>query len=685
MGFPDAPITLSAWVRVSIDKEMMIMSKLRMGFIVVLAMVSTAMAEDAWEVSSPGGNLTMTVRLADRGGTADYPAGARLYYSLQCRVGDGKPVVVLEDSPLGMVRDDQAFLDGLSFVAASKLQKLEQDYTLPHGKRSQYSNTCNEQTITFQNAKSAKMELIVRAFDNGAAFRYRFPETDTAARKVTQEATGYAIPKDARCWMMPYDAPTEYSPAYEVYYEGDIAVGTPCPKEYGWAFPALFSVESGKCWALLTEADMDHSYFGARLESKAPKGVYRMRMPHPDEGLDTGSVEPSSALPWQTPWRVAIVGTLATIVKSTLVTDLSPATSMKDVSWIKPGRVSWSWWSDQDSPRDCVKLKTFIDLAAEMGWEYTLVDANWNIMDKGTIHDLMRYAAEKKVGVLLWYNSGGPHNRVTEMPRGMFDLPSVRRFELDRLKSWGVKGVKVDFFQSDKQNILSLYQDILADAAERKIMVNFHGCTMPRGWSRTWPNLMSMEAVRGEESYIFDKAYPDKAPSYNTILPFTRNVIGPMDYTPVGFSNNRYPHKTSNAHELALPVIFESGWLHFTDSVQSYRSQPEYVKDFLKAVPTAWDDTRLIDGLPGSHAVLARRKGDTWFVAGINGQDKARTVTLDSIVLGKGDWTLDLITDGDNPKSFGHSAPQAVLPVKPVTIPMAAFGGFVGRLSPARR
>lgn len=653
---------------------------MRIGFVMVLSVASAAMAENVWEVFSPRGHLTMTVRLADRGGTADYPAGVRLYYSLQWRGAGESPIVVLNDSPLGLVRDDQGFLDGLTLVSASKVRKVEQSYTLPHGKRSRCSNVCNERTLVFQNGSSAKMELIVRVFDNGAAFRYRFPEEDPSIHRLTQEATGFSIPPDARCWMMPYDAPTEYSPAYEVYYEGDIAVGTPCPKDFGWAFPALFCLDGGRCWALLTEADMDRSYFGARLESRAPKGVYRVRMPDAEEGLGTGSVQPSSALPWQTPWRVTIVGTLATIVESTLVTDLCPETGLKEMSWIKPGRVSWSWWSDQDSPRNGAALKTFVDLAAEMGWEYTLVDANWTIMDHGTIHDLMRYAAEKKVGVLLWYNSGGPHNRVTEMPRGMFDLPSVRRFELERLKRWGVKGVKVDFFQSDKQNVLSLYQDILADAADRQIMVNFHGCTMPRGWSRSWPNLISMEAVRGEECYIFDTDYPDKAPAYNTILVFTRNVIGPMDYTPVGFSNNRYPHKTTNAHELALSVVFESGWVHFADSVTSYRAQPDFVKAFLKVVPTAWDDTRLIDGLPGSHVVLARRRGEEWFLGGINGQNKPRIATLDPAALGPGPWRLDLITDGDRPTSFAHSDPRTLSSGDPLTVPLPPFGGFVAIL-----
>ena len=253
-------------------------------------------------------------------------------------------------------------------------------------------------------------------------------------------------------------------------------------------------------------------------------------------------MEPSWTLPWATPWRVIMVGTTpAPIVESTLVENLNPPSIVADTTWIKPGRASWSWLFDPPSPQDCTKLKAFVDLAAEMGWEYTLVDANWDIMKNGTVHDVIAYAKSKGVGVLLWYNSGGPHNIVTERPRGLMDQRKVRRYEFERLAKWGVKGVKIDFFQSDKQNIMGLYHEILKDAADFKIMVNFHGCTLPRGWSRTYPHLMSMEAVRGEESYLFDKTYPALAPRHNATLPFTRNVVGPMDDTPAMFQDNKSP------------------------------------------------------------------------------------------------------------------------------------------------
>jgi hypothetical protein len=344
--------------------------------------------------------------------------------------------------------------------------------------------------------------------------------------------------------------------------------------------------------------------------------------------------------------------------------------------------VAWSWWSDQPSPQNGEKQKQFIDLAAEFGWEYVLVDANWTIMDHGNIHDVLRYAQKKGVGVILWYNSGGSHNQVTEKPRGTMNQPEVRRFEFDLLKKWGVKGVKVDFFQSDKQNVIRLYHDLLRASAAARVMINFHGCTLPRGWSRTWPHLMSMEAVRGEECYIFDPQYPRRAPVQDTILPFTRNVVGPMDYTPVGLSKNTYPHLTTAAQELALPVVLESGWLHFADGPATYRKLSRPVKEYLKRVPVTWDDTRFLDGYPGQYVVVARRHGDTWYVAGLNGGDQPRTLKLDLKALKlSGSQQARLLIDGDSPESV-QARSWSVASDASFAWQVRAYGGFVLRLEP---
>ena len=630
----------------------------------------------SWSVVSPDSRLKMTVTSSVKEGPLSYRVE---------QGAEGSRVEVIRESPLGLRLQKQDFAEALQFVQALPPRVVEESYTMPHGKKLICHNRANEQVLLFRNPAGLPLALHVRVFDNGVAFRYGLPTGLEGTQTLEAEATGFALPIDAKLWCAPSDKATTYSPAYEVYYENEIAAGTPSPTGLGWSFPLLFRMADSRHWALITEANLNASFCGCRLSSRPEGGLYRVTLPQPAEGNGQGSVQPSSTLPWEMPWRVIMVGeSLAAIVESTLVDDLSEPSRLKETDWIRPGRVAWSWWSDNPSPKDGAKQKKFVELAVEMGWEYMLVDANWTIMDNGTIHDVMRYAKSKGVGVLLWYNSGGPHNVVTEKPRDCLTYPEVRKHELNLLHEWGVKGIKVDFFQSDKQDVIGLYQGIMQDAAEQKIMVDFHGCTLPRGWQRTYPNLMSMEGVRGEECYIFDPQYPERAPSQNTILPFTRNVVGPMDYTPVGFSDNRYPHLTTWAHELALCVLFESGLLHFTDKAEAYLSLPDAPKDFIKHVPVAWDETRFVDGYPGKFAVLARRKGNTWYVAGVNGENRPREIRVDSKGwLPDGRFDLTTITDGGD----GHSFKSATGPTETAsgfTVNTLPRGGFVAVLKPAK-
>lgn len=646
--------------------------------VLVCLCVATACAAPAssWDVQSPDGKVRIVVRAAGNDG------------GLQYRVEHGSPearATVIGDSPLGLKLTDADFTGGLRFDSADGPRPVNEPYVMPHGKRRECRHRANALTLRFRNRSGAPIELDLRAGDDGAAFRYRLPGSGDQKHTLAAEATGFAVPADARMWMHPYDKATTYSPAYETYFENGIAPDTASPTGMGWAFPVLFRTADEKHWALITEANVGPNYFGGRLTGTAEGGVFRIRLPDPAEGHGYGAVEPIATLPWEMPWRVIILGdSPGAAVESTLVTDLSAPAPAADTSWVRPGRVAWSWWSDQPSPRDGGKQKRFIDFAAEMGWEYVLVDANWTIIDNGTIHDVIRHAKSKNVGVLLWYNSGGPHNIVTEKPRDSLFFPEVRRFELKMLKEWGVKGIKVDFFQSDKPDIMALYHGILKDAAEAGIMINFHGCTLPRGWSRTYPHLMSMEAIRGEECYIFDDKYPDAAPVQNTITPFTRNAVGPMDYTPVGLANNNHPHKTSYAHELALTVLFESSWLHFADDPDVYRKLPEVPLQFLKEVPAAWDDTRFITGYPGREAVIARRHGQTWYVAGVNGRNQPAELTLNlQKALGSGDFTMTLIADGPSIQQLNTDARQ-VKGGEPLQVAMRPYGGFVARFVPAR-
>jgi len=361
-----------------------------------------------------------------------------------------------------------------------------------------------------------------------------------------------------------------------------------------------------------------------------------------------------------------------------MVVKLAPENLM-DMSWVRPGRASWSWWSEPASPRNFNALKRYVDLAAEMGWEYSLVDANWDLMEGGNVEQLIRYANSKNVGILLWYNSGGPHNIVTERPRDIMNDPVIRKEEFKRISSLGVKGVKVDFFQSDKPDMMKLYLDILKDAAENEIMVNFHGCTLPRGWNRTWPNLVSMEAVRGAENYQFDSLYPEKAVWHNTILPFTRNVVGSMDYTPVTFTNQKYPHQTTLAHELSLSVVFESGILHLADRTEAYNSLPEEPKTFLKNVPVVWDETKLLAGEPGKYCIMSRRNGKTWYIAGINGTAKDGLWELELSRLENHGTSAEIITDGSDGTQL-VSETRSIESGDKLIVKILPNGGFVAVL-----
>jgi alpha-glucosidase len=638
--------------------------------------------ERRWTLQSPDGEVTLAVRLEKK--SIPLPAasrGTRLSYEVLYGKSGTR---ILETSPLGIVREDRAFCDSLEFDAQSAVRTVDEIVRSPRGKNRSYRILGNEITLSFLDPRGARLELDLRATNDGIAFRYRFPESSDTLRTVEEELTGFRIPKGALGFMQPYDSSYHWAPAYETFYKTDVPVGTPSATGEGWAFPVLFRLYGGTHWALITEAAVDGNYFGARLRETPGGDLYTIRMPSEGEGNRTGAVKPVSRLPWTTPWRVVITGgSLAPIVESNLVEGLNPPSIAGDEKWIRPGRVSWSWWSDNASPRNIRALRDFVDLAAEMGWEYSLVDANWNLMERNAIPQLVRYAGKKGVGILLWYNSGGPHNTVTEQPRDrMFD-PALREREMAWLEKTGVKGIKVDFFQSDKQNIMGQYHRILKDALTHHLLVDFHGCTLPRGWSRTYPNLMSMEAVPGEEDYLFSAAYPEVAPWQNTVFVFTRNAVGPMDYTPVAFTKTKFPHLTSNAHELALSVVFESGLQHFADRAGAFRGLPAGPKKFLKDVPAAWDETRFVEGDPGRLAVLARRNGSTWFVGGINGEKNGQRLSVPLSFLPQGDYRMTLIGDGENPESFSERTAE-VKSGETVQADVLPYGGFVMEITPVR-
>jgi hypothetical protein len=583
-------------------------------------------------------------------------------------------VTIVGESPLGIRRSDQTFLDGLTLTRAADPTSINETYSTPYGKRRHHVVQGRERVVSFTNRAGKRIDIVLRAHDDGVAFRYRFPDVDTIAKSVTDELTGFAVPAGSIGWMQPQQPVGQYAPAYEDLYR-QVPSGTSAPQADGWAFPALFKTATGP-WALLTESGMDGQYCGSHLQQNADDGVYRLRFPDPAENRGLGLAQPRSALPWSLPWRVIVVGdTAGRILESDLVLDLSPATRLADTSWIRPGRAAWSWWSQSDSPRSAPLLNAFTDLAADMGWEYALVDANWTLMPQAALNDVLAHAKARNVGVLLWYNSGGAHNNVTEAPRERMADRVIRRGEMAKLRDWGVKGIKVDFWQSDKQDRMRQYRAVLEDAAEYHLLVDVHGSTIPRGWEREFPHLVGMEAVAGAEQYKFRRDYPEHAAWQNTVLPFTRNAIGTMDFTPVTFSDALYPHVTTNAHELALSVLFTTGIQHFADSVGAYRSLPDAPKAFLQRVPVAWDETRVLEGEPGTSLTIARRSNADWYVAAVNA-DTPRTARVPLSFLGPGTWQMTLIADGAGDRVFAsRSGPASAKDV--IDVPMRARGGWV--------
>lgn len=587
------------------------------------AELATAPFETQLTVTSPDGNLRIELGV---------DALERARYRV-VRTTNETDIEVLSDSTLGLETSIGSFAAPGQVTPIADAGSVQTTWPAPHGKVGVVE--LDASTLSVQIGPSADGLVVDLAVTNTAvAFRYRLTAPGQTFT-VDWERSSFAVPPQSRAWLQQHDAPSLYTPAYERLRSREATAGAPGRAEYGWTFPALFESPGG--WVLITEAQLADGQAASHFSPAATNGEFFLDYANWGEGNGVGDPRPTADDSWTSPWRVIITSTeVGDIVESDAVrafsmpTDapLSPAPD-----WIEPGRVSWSWWSDHESSKDGDLIEPFIDLAQEMGWEYSLVDANWDTMTDERMQALIDYAAERDVGLFLWYNSGGPNNAVTEAPRNRMADPTTRRAEMERIAALGIRGIKVDFFHSDKPETIQLYRDILSDAAAAELMVNFHGSTLPRGWSVEFPHLMTMEAVRGAEIYTFDARYQRVAARQNTTLPFTRNVVGSMDYTPV-ILGEQWLRSTTNSHELALAVVFESALLHLVDTPEVYLSQPDEVIDLLATVPTAWDETQFVAGEPESHVVLARRTGDDWWIGGISALDETLTVPIDLAELG---------------------------------------------------
>lgn len=627
----------------------------------------SAMPVFSQKVSVVSPNNRITVDLINRQNTDSGEWFLKVSYNDKNTTSTVIPEIVL-----GLTRSDQDFSKDLKLLKTGKQVLINERYNLLHGKRSDCSNSANETIVFFENSQKAKLNLIIRAYNDGIAFRYEFPDKE-GSFIVRDELTSYNIPATAKRWLEKWNTANE----------GLYSIMNDDNTQQSWCYPALFDSPDNDCWFLLHEADVDRNYCGSKLSNIADKSSYKITFPDPKDGNGLGESTPTISLPWKSPWRIVIMGTLADIVESTLVHDVSSPSVIKNTEWIKPGLVSWNYWSNNHGTKDFKIVCDFADLAASMDWPYTLIDWEWDAMSNGgNLDDAVKYIHSIGVKPLLWYNSGGPHTGVRSTPRDRMLTHENRVEEFTKLKKMGIVGVKVDFFESEKQDMIKYYLDILDDAAKFEMLVYFHGCIVPRGWERTYPNLMTLEAVRGAEWYNNGPDLTTTAPEHNTILPFTRNVVGPMDYTPVTFTNSQYPHITSYGHELALSVVFESGLQHLADRPEGYYSLPDAARTFLKEVPAAWDDTKLLAGYPGRDLIIARKKGTNWYIGGISSERFERTKNLYFDFLPENiKYKLTLISDGKHDKNFSVQY-KVIDKSSSLSVKLLRRGGFAAVLKP---
>ncbi len=570
-------------------------------------------------LNSPDGKLALTVKLTD--GKISYTV---LYNNN----------MMLEDSPLGLITNVGDFSKDLS-IQSTENNTIDKKYKQDRIKQSSIQYNANELTITLSNKEKQHIDVVFRVSNNDIGFRYNLPQFgETASCIIEKEITGFNFPNETTTFLSPQATPgigwKRTKPSYEEEYVPNEPISTPSKYGQGYTFPSLFYV-GDKGWVLVSETGVSSKYCASHLGDGTKEGIYSIAFPQEGENNGFGSTSPVISLPGSTPWRtITIANNLKPIVETTIPFDLVEPLYEPSQEY-KYGRSTWSWIMWQDNSMNYDDQVTYIDLAAKMGYEYILMDALWDTQvgyDK--MPELIKYAQSKGVDVFLWYNSNGYWNNAPQGPKHKMDNSITRKKEMKWLQSLGVKGLKVDFFGGDKQETMKLYEDILSDANEYGLMIIFHGCTLPRGWERMYPNYIGSEAVLASENLIFNQHFDDME-AYNASLhPFIRNAVGSMEFGPVLLNkrhnrtnNGGTTRKTSDIFQLATAVLYQTPVQMFGLAPNNLTDVPAFEIDFMKEVPTTWDETVFIDGYPGKYCVLARRHKDQWYIVGVNAQKEA--------------------------------------------------------------
>ncbi len=593
------------------------------------------------QVKSPNGKLVVTVN--DNNGKPNYSVSL-----------DGKTFIL--PSALGLNTNIGDFTQGMTMTEASEIVTVNDAYILDRIKKSHVDYCANKLSLTFSKGGKKIYDVIFQVGDNDIAFRYHvYAQGDTRCLVVKEEVTSYQLPEGTASFLCPQMRPmsgfARTAPSYETNYALDVPVGTQ-RSNLGYTFPCLFK-NGNNGWILLSETGTDGSYAACRLTDKA-EGGYQIAFPMPEEMNGQGSANPAMALPGNTPLRTITVGTtLKPIVETTIPFDVVGQKYEASKTY-EYGKGTWSWIIGMDWSCNFDEQKRYIDFAAAMGYQTVLVDALWDTrIGYPKMEELAKYGKQKGVDLFLWYNSNGSWNDAPQGPRGIMDNTVKRRKEMAWMQKNGIRGIKVDFFGGDKQETMKLYEDILSDANDYGIEVIFHGCTLPRGWERMYPNYVASEAVLASENLHFSQAMCDAEAKNACTHPFIRNTVGSMDFG--GSTLNKYyngnnksgSHRiTSDVFALATAVLFQSSVQHFALAPNNLTDAPAWAIDFMKTVPTTWDDLRFIDGYPGKYVIMARRHADKWYVVGINAEKQPlkKTLTLDMIPAGT---MLDVYSDND--------------------------------------
>lgn len=641
------------------------MKKFILGALVLASVWSSAWATEK-SFTSPDGKLTVVVD--DSNGVATY------------RVNLGA-TEFLGRSPLGLKTNMGDYTQDLT-LAGCEVKEVKESYDLRNIKQSHVDYEATEAVCSFEQKGKKVIDVIFRVSNRDVAYRYRvLPQRDTKVCVVNEEASGFQLPEGTTTFLCPQSRPmggfARTSPSYETSYTDDDQMGKNGWGE-GYSFPCLFHL-GDKGWVLISETGVDGSYVASRLLN-VNGGLYKIGFPQQGECNGWGSTSASVGLPCETPWRTITLGTtLAPIVETTVPFDLVEQKYKASQEYIY-GKGSWSWIIGMDGSCNYDEQKRYIDFSAAMGYQTVLIDALWDVqIGRDKIAELAAYGKSKGVGLFLWYNSNGTWNDAPQSPKGKMDKSRERRAEMAWMKSIGIRGIKVDFFGGDKQNMMQLYEDILSDANDYGILCIFHGCTLPRGWERMYPNYAASEAVLASENLHFGQGSCDAEAHNATLHTFIRNTVGSMDFG--GSTLNKYydagnkrgTHRvTSDVYALATAVLFQSAVQHFALAPNNLTDAPAWAIDFMKNVPTTWDEVKFIDGYPGKYAIIARRTGSKWFIVGVNAQNETVKKNID---LSMFDKNAELQVYSDDAELNGSVS--TVKAKKQITVTIPKNGGLV--------